>query len=79
MAMNDKETFAGHYDTIKKAEKVYTNENVASIMDVYWITVTCVYIAISFLTFAWGITWIIWPIAALVEWLINDAYTVKNK
>ena len=40
-------------------------------MSVYWPTITCIYLIWSFLTFRWGFTWIIWPIAAIVETLIK--------
>ncbi len=29
---------------------------------IYWCTVTAIYLAISFITGAWGYTWIIWPV-----------------
>ena len=35
-------------------------------LSVYWPTVTCVYLCVSFLTFEWGITWLIWPIAGVL-------------
>lgn len=33
---------------------------------VYWLVVTAAYLAVSFYTAAWGMTWIIWPVAAVV-------------
>ncbi|MGI6116909.1 MAG: permease prefix domain 1-containing protein [Bilifractor sp.] len=40
------------------------------IMSVFWPTVTCIYLCWSFITFDWGFTWIIWPIAAGVRWML---------
>lgn len=50
---------------------VYKNEVLGVFMSLYWGLITCIYISISFLTFAWHITWIIWPIAAVIKNLID--------
>ena len=34
-------------------------------MSVFWPTVTCIYLSASFITFAWALTWVIWPVAAV--------------
>ena len=39
----------------------------SSLMKLYWLVVTIVYLGLSFLTRAWYITWLIWLIAAAVE------------
>lgn len=52
---------------------VYSNPNVAAVMSIYWPLVTCLYFSISFLTFAWHITWIIFPISGLVHRYIEEA------
>ncbi len=51
----------GDYTKENKAENK-KNENVSSI---YWGAVTAGYLAISFITGAWGTTWIVWPIAGV--------------
>lgn len=33
---------------------------------IYWCTVTAIYLGISFLTNRWDVTWIIWPVVALI-------------
>jgi hypothetical protein len=38
----------------------------ARIGGVFWTLTTAAYLAWSFVTFDWQITWIIWPVAALV-------------
>ncbi len=32
----------------------------------YWLTATAVYLGWSFLTDAWKLTWVVWPIAAIL-------------
>ena len=39
---------------------------VRAVMACYWPVVTCIYLCVSFLTFAWHLSWLIWPIAAAV-------------
>ncbi len=34
---------------------------------VFWLCATAVYLTVSFITMAWHITWIIWPIAAVIN------------
>ena len=48
------------------------------VMSVYWPSVTCVYLAWSFLTFNWHITWIIWPIAAIFAKVLQAVFTKKE-
>ena len=56
----------------------YKNPVVAAIMSVYWSTVTCIYLCWSFITFDWGITWIIWPIAAIINSLVENLLGDKH-
>ena len=62
-------------DTAKDQFDMHSQENRMNrtgkkVIAVFWPTVTCIYFCWSFLTFNWGITWIIWPIAAAVKMLI---------
>jgi len=41
------------------------------IKSVYWPTIVCIYLMISFLSFHWEFTWIIWPIAAVLSRIIS--------
>ena len=52
---------------------------IKALMDLYWIAVTVVYLAVSFLTFAWGLTWIIWPLAALLSGIIKTIVELRTK
>lgn len=75
LAINSEETIGGAYVQSKDKEPVYTNKTVRVIMSVYWPTITCIYLCISFLTFQWWITWIIWPIAGVVRRLIDSIFS----
>ena len=41
------------------------------IQSVFWPTVVAIYLIWSFITFDWGRTWVIWPIAAGLQILLN--------
>lgn len=45
----------------------FVEENKKEGPDVFWPTITCIYLCWSFLTFRWNMTWIIWPVAALIN------------
>lgn len=51
----------GDYSVQKKLE----NKKDDRLAQVYWCTITAIYLGISFLTTKWGITWIIWPCAGV--------------
>lgn len=53
---------------------IYDNEILAKFMPVYWPTITAFYLIVSFLTFHWGTTWVIWPIAAIVHAVISRSF-----
>jgi hypothetical protein len=57
-------------DTDKKEGNKMMNGTGKKVISVFWPTVTCIYICWSFITFDWGITWIVWPIAAAVKALL---------
>ena len=68
--INSESTIGGTYTRARDKEPYYDNKTMRAIMSVYWPTVTCIYLAYSFLTFRWWISWIIWPIAGVVHKLI---------
>ena len=37
------------------------------VMEIYWLVVTVIYFAVSFLSGRWGISWLIWLIGAAVD------------
>ncbi len=48
---------------------------------IYWCTVTAAYLAVSFITMKWGMTWIIWPVAGVFYGVIASIveYTERGK
>ncbi len=47
--------------------------------DVYWLAVLAIYLGVSFLTHRWGITWIIWPVAAILSSPVEMLFGRKKK
>ncbi len=72
LRLNDSTTISGTYSDGAQVE--YTSKTAEVIMSVYWPTITCIYLCVSFLTFAWYITWIIWPIAAILHKIFSTAW-----
>ncbi len=70
LKLNNSNTVGGSYVKTQK-EVQYHNHMIESLMSVYWYTVTCLYLMISFLTFRWWTTWIIWPIAGIIEEILK--------
>lgn len=70
--LNNAGTVGGNFVPSQKEKTVYNNPAVAAIMSVYWPTTTCLYLCWSFLTFDWHISWIIWPVAAIIESLVKN-------
>ena len=70
LRLNDQNTVGGNY--VPDQQPAYNNPTLAAIMSVYWPTVTCLYLIWSFVSFRWWITWMIWPIAAIIEALIKN-------
>lgn len=61
LGINDKTEFEEGDE--KKVSKI-KNPTLRAVLSCYWIIITCIYLSVSFLTFSWEWTWIIWPIAA---------------
>lgn len=70
LSLNQRDTIGGSFVPSQK-QVHYNSKTAARIMPVYWQTVTCIYLCWSFLSYDWHITWIIWPIAALVQQIIK--------
>lgn len=49
-----------------------------SVAPIYWLSVVVIYLAISFLTFKWHMTWIIWPVAGVLYGLIAEIFKRKK-
>ena len=55
------------------------NKTVRVILSAYWSVVTCIYLCVSFLTFWWHITWLIWPVAAAIRTIITAIWATKQE
>lgn len=73
LQINDASTMGGNFTPVKE-HQTYSNKTVEAIMSVYWSTVTCIYLIWSFITFDWDITWIVWPVAAIVQVIVNNIF-----
>lgn len=58
------------------ASEIEVNKRADKLGAIYWPCATAVYLAISFLTFRWDITWVIWPVAALL--FVGISHAVKD-
>ena len=58
----------------KKTENIM--EHIGAI---YWPIITIIYLGYSFATFKWHISWVIWPVAAVVFGVIEEIFKVKDK
>ena len=73
LTLNDSKTVGGNFvDSQKSARRVTKAGQV--ILDVFWPTVTCIYLIWSFVTMSWYITWIIWPLAPVARMLIEAIF-----
>jgi len=49
----------------------YESTGVECMMAVFWPTILCVYLMLSFALVGWLWTWILWPVAAIVHYIIE--------
>lgn len=75
--VNPKHTFGGDYANGSN-RIVYANPNLAAFMSIYWTLVSCLYICVSFLTFKWGLTWIIFIVGGLIKKAIEETKGVRE-
>lgn len=76
LSLNDQNTISGRYG--KEEDVEYVNDKAKVIMEVYWSTVTCLYLIISFITFRWDNTWLIWPAAVVVNKILKLTLTKEE-
>ncbi len=65
------------FDVVKPSVDRIQNKTVRVILSVYWSVITCLYLCVSFLTFRWEFTWLIWPIAAAVFTIIKAIFATE--
>lgn len=80
LSLNDKQRMEGRYSKSRETSSPvkYTNQTIAAVMTVFWPTVVCIYLIVSFLTFSWGISWLIFPVAVVAENLIKAVFGEKE-
>ncbi len=78
LKLNDSTTISGSYGR-DNGDIVYTSKFAEGVMEVYWPTITCLYLMISFVTMYWHITWIIWPIAAILHRILIVAFEAEEE
>lgn len=67
LQINDVYVAGGTYKAGSISPVRYKSKAAETIVAIYWPVVTCTYLIVSFLTFHWELTWIIWPIAAVLN------------
>lgn len=77
LSLNDAKTVAGNYEPVKGAKKEYVSGIAEALLKDYWKTVLCIYFILSFTTFNWGSTWMIWPLAAILRKPLTDIFSKK--
>ena len=80
LSLNDKQRMEGRFSTGQKTSShtEYSNQTIAAVMTVFWPTVVCIYLIVSFLSFSWGISWLIFPVAVVAENLIKAVFGEKK-
>ena len=80
LSLNRADTVAGGYayENGKGKAVHFDNKTLATLMSVYQPTVTCLYLIWSFMTFDWYITWIIFPVAAIIKKVIIENCGKEN-
>ena len=48
------------------------------ILSIFWTTTTFIYLAVSFMTMAWHITWIIWILATIFAQIITTIFEMRG-
>ena len=51
----------------------------SSIGGIYWMAIVAIYLAVSFLTFSWHITWIIWPVAGVGYGIVVEVFKLRRR
>ena len=76
LELNGTETIGGRF-TESQRELQSRTPAARNLASLYWPTITCIYLCYSFLTFRWGTSWIIWPVAAVVAKLLTNLTGVE--
>lgn len=66
---------SGSSSSVPSGKRTYKNSTARTIMECFWPTITCIYLTWSFLSFDWHITWLIWPIAGVLQIVLRNILT----
>ncbi|MCQ2578397.1 MAG: helix-turn-helix domain-containing protein [Treponema sp.] len=55
------------------------NKTLEAFSGVFWLVITGIYLAVSFLTKRWDISWVIWPISAILWAIIRACINMARK
>lgn len=78
LKLNGEGTIKAAYESENDKNSRYISPVADFCMSVYWPTITCLYLIVSFLTFKWGITWIIWPVTGILYGPLKKALREKK-
>ena len=67
----DEDPFEEEDHRISDREKLFQS--------IFWPTVTIGYLLVSFLTGAWHITWIVWPVAGIFSGIVHSIFLYLNR
>lgn len=62
-----------------KPENKKINKRLSGFATAYWLVLTAVYLLVSFLTNKWEITWVVWPVGAILFAAVFEILSAKAK
>lgn len=65
----------------QKEQELYatrSGRNLKNALSIFWSLATIAYLLVSFLTMRWDITWLIWPVAAVVSGIIKTIWGLAS-
>ncbi len=74
LGLNTQNVFIEEKDDLENIK----NPTARVFMSVYWSVITCIYLCVSFITFKWHMTWLIWPIAAVIYTILKETLANRN-
>ena len=68
-----------HDETKKEFENLDSKHGklLKNILSIYWMIMTFIYLAISFTTMRWDITWIMWILVAVFQSILTTVFEMK--
>ena len=78
LKLNGEGTIKASYEPEDEKNVKYISPAAEFFMSVYWPTFTCIYLILSFVTFKFALTWIIWPVCGILYRPLKRALTVRE-